>query len=63
MEEKTIKNELIIILLYECVVLVVQLTKAHVERQLQVNHPPALHVLTKQKSIAPVSRGHGFKPH
>ena len=41
----------------------VQLTKAHFERQLQVNHPPALHVLTKQKSIAPVSRGHGFKPH
>ena len=23
--------------------------RAHVERQLQVNHPPALHVLTKQK--------------
>ena len=23
--------------------------KAHVERQLQVNHPPALHILTKQK--------------
>ena len=37
--------------------LVILLKRAHVERQLQVNHPPALHVLTKQKLSLSPSQG------
>ena len=54
-----IKNEMIIIIILyqEWVVLVILLKRAHVERQLQVNHPPALHVLTKQKLSLSPSQG------